>query len=53
MKEGFIPPLKELAIPGAIRLPRLLAGEAAVELVQCIGGPGAQVREPGFGLDPG
>ena len=53
MKEDFIPPLEELAIPGAIHLPCLLVGEPAVDLVQRLGGPGAQVREPGLGLDLG
>ena len=53
MKEGFIPPLEELAIPAAVRLPRLLVGEAAVDLFQRVGGTGAQVREPGLGLDLG
>ena len=53
MKEGFIPPLEELAIPAAVRLPRLLVGEAAFDLFQRVGGTGAQVREPGLGLDLG
>ena len=37
-EEGLIPPLEEAAIPGAIRFPRLLVGEAAVDLSQRVGG---------------
>ena len=53
MKQGFIPPLEELAIPAAVRLPRLLVGEAAFDLFQRVGGMVRRLREPGLGLDLG